>query len=113
MVTPQDFVESSVLSGRGRLFRGPNELFFYCLHLYLTVTFEKTYHTSATDRTVCGVKCSLAFPLLAHEELKTSGGQFLVGWIFRSLTAFIFLNNSHVCQTCIKRSVTRSQRVTA
>ena len=113
MVTSQDFVESPVLSGLGRLFRGPNELFFYCLHLYLTVNFEKTYHTSATDRTVCGVKCSLAFLLLAQEEVKTSGGQFVVGWIFRSLTTFIFLNNSHVCQTCIKRSVSRSQRVTA
>ena len=29
MVTSQDFVESPVLSGRGRLFRGPNELFFF------------------------------------------------------------------------------------
>ena len=42
--------------------------------------------------------------LFAQEEVETGRGQFVVGQIFSSLTTFIFLNNSNVCQTCIKQS---------
>ena len=46
----------------------------------LNVHFGKTYHISATGRTVYGVKRSLTFFLLAHEEvLETDEGQFVVG----------------------------------
>ena len=41
--------------------------------------FEKTYHTSGTGRTVCGVKWSLTIFFLAQEEVETGGGQFVVG----------------------------------
>ena len=42
-----------VLSGRGHLFRGLNKLFLLSSPL-LNGDFEKTYHTSATSRTVYG-----------------------------------------------------------
>ena len=46
-----------------------------------------------------GVKWSLTFFLLAQEEVETGERQFVEGWIIRSLTTFIFFNNSYFCQT--------------
>ena len=41
--------------------------------------FEKMYHTSATGRTVYGIKWSLTFFLLGQEDVETGGRQFVVG----------------------------------